>query len=53
MNSVWENAFKISTTGECIPTFATIANLESLELSIDGTVQDWYAFERKGLLETS
>ncbi|NLN46295.1 MAG: hypothetical protein GX153_06995 [Clostridiaceae bacterium] len=49
MNSVWENAFKISTSGRNItPTFATIANLESLELSIDGTVQDWYAFDAEG-----
>ena len=52
MNSVWENAFKISTSGRpvspALPTFATIASLESLELSIDGTVQDWYAFDAEG-----
>ena len=48
-NSVWENAFKISTNGRnATPTLASIANLESLELSIDGTVQDWFAFDAEG-----
>jgi hypothetical protein len=45
---IWESLFKLSTTGRTAPSFSTIANLESLELAIDGTVQDWYAFDAEG-----
>ena len=49
MNSVWENAFKISTNGRnATPTFAIIKNLESVEMSIDGTVQEWFAMDAEG-----
>lgn len=49
MNPVWENAFKISTNGRnATPTFAIIKNLESLEMAIDGTVQEWFAMDAEG-----
>lgn len=49
MNSVWENAFKISTNGRnATPTLAIIKNLESVEMSIDGTVQEWFAMDAEG-----
>jgi len=48
MNPVWENAFKISTTGRTTPTYATISDLESVEMSIDGTVQEWFAMDAEG-----
>lgn len=49
MNSVWENALKISTNGRNVtPTFAIIKNLESVEMSIDGTVQEWFAMDAEG-----
>lgn len=49
MNSVWENALKISTNGRnATPTLAIIKNLESVEMSIDGTVQEWFAMDAEG-----
>lgn len=45
---VWEALFGISTTGRAAPSYAPIANLESFELSIDGTVQDWYSLGGSG-----
>lgn len=48
-NCVWANDFKIDTdlTGTT-PALATIANLESLEMSIDGNVQDWFSMDGEG-----
>ena len=45
-NCVWANKLEIDTTGS--GGYNTIANLESLELSIDGTVQDWYSMDGEG-----
>lgn len=45
---VWESIFKISTTGRVAPSFSIIKNLESFEMAIDGTIQDWFAFDAEG-----
>ena len=47
-NCVWANDFKIDTSATETPALATIANLESLEMSIDGTVQDWFSMDGEG-----
>lgn len=49
--SIWETAFQISTSGRTVPALASIANLESLELSIDNVVQDWYAIGGDGFAQ--
>lgn len=49
MNPVWQNAFKIATSGRVVtPTFAIIANLESVEMSIDGNLVEWFAMDAEG-----
>lgn len=45
---IWEALFKVSTTGRTGPSFSTIANLESLEMAIDGKVVDWYSMSGEG-----
>ena len=45
-NCVWANRFEIDIDGN--ETFATVANLESLELSVDGNVQDWFDWGGEG-----
>lgn len=45
---VWENKFKISTSGRTNPTLNTIANMESFSVSIDGNVEEWSPLDMEG-----
>lgn len=47
---VWENKFKISTSGRTNPTMATIADMESFSVSIDGNVEEWSPMDMEGWL---
>lgn len=47
---VWENKFKISTSGRSQPTLATIADLETFSVSIDGNVEEWSPMDAEGWL---
>lgn len=48
---VWENKFKISTSGRGgTPSMATIADLETFSVSIDGNVEEWSPMEMEGWL---
>lgn len=52
-NCVWESLFKLNTLGRAgtDSDLASIGELETLELSIDGTVQDWYAIGADGFAQ--
>lgn len=45
---VWENKFKISTSGRGNPAMATIADMESFSVSVDGNVEEWSPMEMEG-----
>lgn len=45
---VWENKFKISTSGRDGATMVTIADLETFSVSIDGNVEEWSPMEMEG-----
>ena len=45
---VWENKFKISTSGRGSPAMATIADMESFSVSVDGNVEEWSPMEMEG-----
>lgn len=47
---VWENKFKISTGGRSGATMATIADLETFSVAIDGNVEEWSPMEMEGWL---
>lgn len=47
---VWENKFKISTGGRSGATMATIADLETFSVAIDGNVEEWSPMEAEGWL---
>lgn len=47
---VWENKFKISTTGRTSPAYALIADMENFSVSIDGNVEEWSPMEAEGWL---
>lgn len=47
---VWENKFKISTGGRSSATMATIADLETFSVAIDGNVEEWAPMEMEGWL---
>lgn len=47
---VWENKFKISTTGRNNPTMVAIADMESFSVSIDGNVEEWSPMDMEGWL---
>lgn len=45
---VWENKFKISTSGRTDPTMTTIADMETFSVSIDGNVEEWSPMDLEG-----
>lgn len=48
-NSVWQNIFRISINDRhASPNYQTIANLETVEMAIDGNVVDWFALDAQG-----
>jgi hypothetical protein len=47
---VWENKFKISTGGRSGETMATIADLETFSVAIDGNIEEWSPMEAEGWL---
>lgn len=47
---VWENKFKISTTGRTAPNLATIADMVSFSVSVDGNVEEWSPMDAEGWL---
>lgn len=47
---VWENKFKISTSGRSNPTLVTIADLETFSVAIDGNVEEWSPMDMEGWL---
>lgn len=47
---VWENKFRISTSGRSNPTLVTIADMESFSVSIDGNVEEWSPMDMEGWL---
>lgn len=47
---VWENKFKISTSGRDGTTMVTIADLETFSVAIDGNVEEWSPMEMEGWL---
>lgn len=47
---VWENKFKISTSGRTDPTLVTIADLETFSVAVDGNVEEWSPMEAEGWL---
>lgn len=47
---VWENKFKISTSGREAPAMAVIAELESFSPSIDGNTEEWSPLDAEGWL---
>ena len=44
----YENQFKVDTTPSSTPTWSTIADLETFEVSFDNGVQEWTPFEHEG-----
>ena len=52
-NCVWEALFKLNTLGRAgtDTDLASIGDLETLELSIDGTVVDWYSIGAEGFAQ--
>lgn len=47
---VWENKFKISTSGRSNTAMATIADMESFSVAIDGNVEEWSPMDMEGWL---
>lgn len=47
---VWENKFKISTSGRSTPALVTIADLETFSIAIDGNVEEWSPMDAEGWL---
>ena len=47
---VWENKFKISTDGRAGTTMASIADMETFSVAIDGNVEEWSPMEMEGWL---
>lgn len=45
---VWENKFKISTSGRSNPTLVTIADLETFSVAVDGNVEEWSPLDAEG-----
>lgn len=45
---VWENKFKISTSGRSNATMSVIADMESFSVSIDGNVEEWSPLDMEG-----
>ena len=44
----YENQFKIDTSLTSTPSWATIADCETFEVSFDNGVEEWYPFEHEG-----
>jgi len=47
---VWENKFKISTSGRDKANMVAIADLETFSVAIDGNVEEWSPMEMEGWL---
>ena len=47
---VWENKFKISTSGRGNPTMVVIGEMESFSPSIDGNTEEWSPMDAEGWL---
>ena len=44
----YENQFAINTSATSTPSWATIADCETFEVSFDNGVEEWYPFESEG-----
>lgn len=44
----WKNQFKVDTSTTETASYATIADCETFDVSIDNGVEEWYPFEHEG-----
>lgn len=44
----WENQFKVDTSTSGTPSYATIADCETFEVSFDNGIEEWTPFEAEG-----
>lgn len=44
----YENQFKVDTSLTATPSYSTIADLETFEVSFDNGVEEWHPFEHEG-----
>ena len=44
----WENQFKVNTSATETPTWSTIADTETFDVTFDNGVEEWHPFEAEG-----